>query len=199
MYKISIAFLAANQVKFCMAKKSCKKSHAVTAGLGTHACPERRTRISLLPTPFLSATSYLLWLKRGVRNLWQKMDVILSGALRINTMPCRYKLAYVIDHFSMIYCERKKFVQLLNLKRAAPSSKQIQQLFIVWKTVCPSLLFFLVKCTSTRICKETRRYTHLNHEILSEGNFLTFRLSDELLGSDVSGGVLEKIKKLSST
>jgi hypothetical protein len=36
------------------------------------------------------------------------MDVILSGALRINTMPCRYKLAYVIDHFSMIYCEKKK-------------------------------------------------------------------------------------------
>lgn len=120
-------------------RKSCKKSHA---------CPERRKRISLLPAPFLSATSYLLWLKRGVRNLWQKMDhVILSGAWRINTMPCRYKLAYVIDHISMIYCERKKFVRFLNLKRAAPSSKKIQQLFIVWKTVCPSLLFFLVKCT----------------------------------------------------
>lgn len=120
MYKISIAFLAANQVKFCMAKKSCKKSYAVTAGLGTHACPERRTRISLLPTPFLSATSYLIWLKRGVRNLWQKMDVILSGALRINTMPCRYKLAYVIDHFSMIYCERKKFVQLPESEEGCP-------------------------------------------------------------------------------
>ncbi|KAJ6925938.1 hypothetical protein NC651_010397 [Populus alba x Populus x berolinensis] len=38
--------------------------------------------------------------------------VILSGAWRINTMPCRYKLAYVIDHISMIYSERKKFVQL---------------------------------------------------------------------------------------
>jgi hypothetical protein len=93
-------------------------------------------------------------------------------------MPCRYKLACVINlfpsfslchqSFSKFYCHSEKICSTSQIWRGLSLlSKQIQQLCMVWKILSITSLFPDEMHVDTRICKQTRIYYYQHSRSLA--------------------------------